>query len=75
MDSLNKANFLQHRSDPDEGPEADSKTQCLKTHCNQLRNKIRLASHTTTTTVTSTLIISVLLLLLLLLEQLIEALR
>jgi hypothetical protein len=64
MDPLYKAYFLRHRSDPEEGPEADSETQCLKMYCNQIRDEIRLESHTTTTIITITLIISILLLLL-----------
>jgi competence protein ComGC len=68
MNPLYKANFHRHRSDPEEGPVADSETQCLKMYCNnQIRDEIRLESHTIITIITITIIISILLLLLLLL--------
>jgi hypothetical protein len=66
MDPLYKANFRRHRSDPEEGPEADSETQCLKIYYNQIRDEIRLESHTTNIIIIITPIISILLLLILL---------
>jgi hypothetical protein len=66
MDPLYKANFHRHRSDPEEGPEPDSETQCLKMYYNQIRDEIRLESNTTNTIITINLIISILLLLILL---------
>ena len=62
MGPLYKANFRRHRSDPEEGPEADSEKQCFKMYCNQIRDEIKLESHTT---ITIFLFIIILLLLLL----------
>ena len=66
MDPLYKGNFRRHRSDPEEGLEAGSETQCLKMYYNQIKDEIRLESHTITTIITITFIISILLLLILL---------